>query len=105
VAARLGNLGPKWVYGARAAVRTVIRYRCGYLMGGGAALLDGYMEDLATERIYRLMIAQRPLRGMHIPADITRFFDEEVAQTAVLVKARRVSSVAQQPRRSRTQHN
>src|ERR1017187_4062380 len=29
-------------------------------MGGrGASLLDGYMEDLATDRIYRLMIAQR----------------------------------------------
>jgi len=25
----------------------------------GASLLDGYMEDLATDRIYRLMIAQR----------------------------------------------
>jgi malate synthase len=29
------------------------------LNGRGASLLDGYMEDLATDRIYRLMIAQR----------------------------------------------
>src|SRR2546425_3142109 len=29
------------------------------LNGHGASLLDGYMEDLATDRIYRLMIAQR----------------------------------------------
>ena len=45
--------------GTRAAVRTVIRYRKGVLSGRGASLLDGYMEDLATDRIYRLMIAQR----------------------------------------------
>ena len=43
----------------RAAIRTVIRYRNGVLNGRGASLLDGYMEDLATDRIYRLMIAQR----------------------------------------------
>ena len=36
-----------------------IRYRNGVLNGKGASLLDGYMEDLATDRIYRLMIAQR----------------------------------------------
>ena len=47
------------VAGTRAAVRTVIRYRHGVLNGRGASLLDGYMEDLATDRIYRLMIAQR----------------------------------------------
>ena len=40
-------------------MRTVIRYRNGVLNGKGASLLDGYMEDLATDRIYRLMIAQR----------------------------------------------
>ena len=37
----------------------MIRYRNGVLNGRGASLLDGYMEDLATDRIYRLMIAQR----------------------------------------------
>jgi malate synthase len=45
--------------GTRSAVRTVLRYRNGVLNGKGASLLDGYMEDLATDRIYRLMIAQR----------------------------------------------
>src|ERR1044072_7967323 len=45
--------------GSGAAVRTVIRYRNGVLNGKGASLLDGYMEDLATDRIYRLMLAQR----------------------------------------------
>jgi len=66
--------------GTRAAVRTVIRYRHGYLNGLGASLLDGYMEDLATDRIYRLMIAQRVRHGMHSAADVTRFFDEELAK-------------------------
>ena len=52
-------------------------------MGRGASLLDGYMEDLATDRIYRLMIAQRYLHGMHTAADVTRFFDEELARLLV----------------------
>lgn len=64
--------------GTRAAIRTVIRYRNGVLNGKGASLLDGYMEDLATDRIYRLMIAQRTLHGMHSPAEISRLFDEEL---------------------------
>jgi malate synthase len=63
--------------GTRAAIRTVIRYRKGVLDGYGASLLDGYMEDLATDRIYRLMIAQRMRHGMHTPDQITRWFDEE----------------------------
>jgi len=82
----------KWTLaGTRAAVRTVIRYRNGVLHGRGASLLDGYMEDLATDRIYRLMIAQRlnhsssveildengtPVR--HTPELISRLFDEEL---------------------------
>src|SRR5205085_2061273 len=53
------GVGQRTVAGTRAAVRTVIRYRNGVLNGRGASLLDGYMEDLATDRIYRLMIAQR----------------------------------------------
>ena len=32
----------------------------------GASLLDGYMEDLATDRIYRLMIAQRMVHRDHV---------------------------------------
>jgi len=53
------GVGKHTLAGTRAAIRTVIRYRDGVLNGRGASLLDGYMEDLATDRIYRLMIAQR----------------------------------------------
>ena len=77
--------------GTRAAVRTVIRYRNGVLNGKGASLLDGYMEDLATDRIYRLMIAQRVRHKVNVPAEdgmavehtpalVTRLFDQELAK-------------------------
>jgi malate synthase len=74
------GVGQKTETGTRAAVRTVIRYRHGYLNGLGASLLDGFMEDLATDRIYRLMIAQRIRPGVHAAADVSRFFDEELAK-------------------------
>jgi malate synthase len=72
-------VGETTLDGTRAAVRTVIRYRNGVLEGRGASLLDGYMEDLATDRIYRLMIAQR-LRypGAYTPASLSAMFDEEL---------------------------
>lgn len=83
--------GQRTVGGTRAAVRTVIRYRNGVLHGKGASLLDGYMEDLATDRIYRLMLAQRMdhADGVHILGDdgapvrhtrefVRRIFDEEL---------------------------
>ncbi len=89
------NVGRRTLSGTRAAIRTVIRYRNGVLNGKGASLLDGYMEDLATDRIYRLMIAQRmrhrdavdvvddsasgggkPIQ--HTPELITQLFDEEL---------------------------
>ena len=85
------DVGQRTLAGTRAAVRTVIRYRNGVLNGKGASLLDGYMEDLATDRIYRLMIAQRmrhseevPIRDadgtpvLHTPELIARLFEEEV---------------------------
>ena len=85
------NVGKRTVAGTRAAIRTVIRYRNGVLNGKGASLLDGYMEDLATDRIYRLMIAQRMkhwaeieivdqsgLPVPHTPELIRRLFDEEL---------------------------
>lgn len=74
------GIGTRSEAGTRAAVRTVIRYRHGYLSGLGASLLDGYMEDLATDRIYRLMIAQRVRHGMHDAAEVSRYFDEELAK-------------------------
>ncbi len=77
--------------GVRAAVRTVVRYRDGVLHGKGASLLDGYMEDLATDRIYRLMIAQRTIHGNKVsledglkrrigltPELVTTLFDQEL---------------------------
>jgi malate synthase len=85
------GVGTRTVNGTRAAVRTVIRYRHGVLSGRGASLLDGYMEDLATDRIYRLMIAQRTIHRdlvhvldaegksvKHTPEFITHLFDEEL---------------------------
>jgi malate synthase len=84
------NVGQHTLSGTRAAVRTVIRYRNGVLNGKGASLLDGYMEDLATDRIYRLMIAQRLQHNRHVPVTdegklvvhtpelIVRLFDEEL---------------------------
>jgi malate synthase len=87
------GVGARTLAGTRAAVRTVIRYRNGVINGRGASLLDGYMEDLATDRIYRLMIAQRmshwataPIidgTGSEVPHTrqfITRLFNEELAR-------------------------
>jgi len=75
----IAGIGRTTIEGTRAAARTVIRYRNGYLNGKGASLLDGYMEDLATDRIYRLMIAQRLRHGLHTAAEVSRLFDEELA--------------------------
>src|SRR5947199_1320726 len=84
----LNGVGKKTIAGTRAAVRTIIRYRDGVLHGKGASLLDGYMEDLATDRIYRLMIAQRMRHGgvmdesgdeiPHTAQFVHRLFDEEL---------------------------
>lgn len=73
------GVGMKTLGGTRSAVRTVIRYRNGVLEGKGASLLDGYMEDLATDRIYRLMIAQRTrFAGDYTPASLSDMFDIEL---------------------------
>jgi len=85
------GVGKTTLAGTRAAARTVIRYRNGVLNGKGASLLDGYMEDLATDRIYRLMIAQRVRHKVkvegdegktveHTPVLVTRIFDDELAR-------------------------
>jgi malate synthase len=87
------GVGQRTLNGTRAAIRTVIRYRNGVLNGKGASLLDGYMEDLATDRIYRLMLAQRLKHAdrvaivdeknvvvKHTPELLTRLFDEELAK-------------------------
>src|SRR5947209_20422773 len=87
------GVGKRTLAGTRAAVRTVIRYRNGVLNGKGASLLDGYMEDLATDRIYHLMIAQRMRHSSHVevvddngalvrhtPELIRDLFDEELGR-------------------------
>ena len=85
------GVGKTTLAGTRAAARTVIRYRNGVLNGMGASLLDGFMEDLATDRIYRLMIAQRVRHKVKVPGEdgkpvehsrelITRIFDEELSK-------------------------
>jgi len=111
------DVGKRTLAGTRAAIRTVIRYRNGVLNGRGASLLDGYMEDLATDRIYRLMIAQRMKHAgtvevldddgkaiSHTPELVHGLFDQELerllqenmstsdpAQAAGLAEARRLS--------------
>lgn len=89
------GVGRITVAGTRDAVRTVIEYRYGYLTRLGARLIRGYdadgkliggfMEDLATDRIYRLMIAQRIRHGVQteegVPVTkelVSRLFDEEL---------------------------
>jgi malate synthase len=85
------GVGKRTLAGTRAAIRTVIRYRNGVLNGRGASLLDGYMEDLATDRIYRLMIAQRVKHAdevevldesgkaiRHTPELVDELFDQEL---------------------------
>jgi malate synthase len=102
------GVGRRTLEGTRAAVRTVIRYRNGVVNGRGASLLDGYMEDLATDRIYRLMIAQRIRHDGRVAIDgpdgrpvahtevaISRLFDEELARlVADLPRGRDVGDAA-----------
>lgn len=84
------HVGRRTLGGTRLAIRSVIRYRNGVLNGKGASMLDGYMEHLATDRIYRLMIAQRirhadtaqildenGIAVRHTPELIDRIFAEE----------------------------
>jgi malate synthase len=108
------GVGQRTLAGTRAAVRTVIRYRFGVLAGRGASLINGYMEDLATDRIYRLMIAQRmnhwavaPVvdeqgnKIQHSPALISQLFDEELAQLLAELPAGAPAEVIDQYREAR----
>lgn len=87
--------GAVTVAGTRDAIRTMIEYRCGVLSGLGARMIKGYdrggnlignfMEDLATDRIYRLMAAQRIRHGVVTEEGVkiteelvSRWFDEEL---------------------------
>jgi malate synthase len=109
------GVGKRTLAGTRAAVRTVIRYRNGVLSGKGASLLDGYMEDLATDRIYRLMIAQRMLHRdsvdvldeetgrpvAHDPAMVSRLFDQELDHLLTELPAGADPSTAEKYREAR----
>ncbi len=108
------GVGRRTLAGTRAAVRTVIRYRHGVLQGKGASLLDGYMEDLATDRIYRLMIAQRvrhrdtvaildesALPVKHAPELITTLFDEELERLLAALPAGAPRAAAERYRTAR----
>jgi malate synthase len=85
------GVGSHTIAGSRAAARVTIQYRFGVLSGRGASLIEGYMEDLATDRIYRLMLAQRVLHRDHVvildergkpvphtPDFLSRLYDEEL---------------------------
>jgi malate synthase len=109
------GVGQRTLAGTRAATRTVIRYRQGVLAGSGASLLDGYMEDLATDRIYRLMIAQRMRHRdairiddengqpvAHTPERITRLFDEELDRILRELPADTPADTSEQFRQARS---
>jgi malate synthase len=85
------GVGVRTLEGTRLAARVTTLYRYGVLTGKGASLIDGYMEDLATDRIYRLMLTQRVLHSdvveitdpagrsvRHTPQLLTRIYDEEL---------------------------
>jgi malate synthase len=87
LAASPTGLGRTTVQGTRDACRTMIEYAAGYLDGRGATLIEGRMEDLATYRIYVMMVAQRIRHGVadeatgerHTRSLVTRLFDEELS--------------------------
>ena len=108
------GVGHRTLVGTCAATRTVIRYRQGVLAGRGASLLDGYMEDLATDRIYRLMIAQRVRHRdnvrivdednqpvAHTPERITRLFDDELGRILRELPADTPAETAEQFKQAR----
>jgi malate synthase len=78
--------GPITVQGTRRAIETAIKYRMAVIQGKGATMIDGYMEDLATDRIYRLMVAQRLkhynvlpneyVTASHRSRNVIRMFDD-----------------------------
>lgn len=108
------GIGKITVDGTRAAIRTVIRYRAGVLNGKGASLLDGYMEDLATDRIYRLMIAQRIRHSdvaeiadgdgaavKHTPEFVRELFDQELERILLELPAHTETAAVEKYREAR----
>ena len=107
------GIGRRTLAGSRAAARVTTLYRRGVIAAKGASLIDGYMEDLATDRIYRLMLTQRLLHRATVPlasdngvevvqdrAVLTHLYDEELGKLidlsppedrSALVRAREAS--------------
>jgi malate synthase len=90
------ELLPPTLNGTRAAVRTVIRYRNAVLNRKGCSLQEGCREDLGSDRMCRLMIAQRMRHSgrtdivddsgepvEHSPELISELFDEQVEMLAL----------------------
>ena len=114
------GVGVVSVAGTRDAIRTCIEYRFGVLSRLGARMIKGYdksgalignfMEDLATDRIYRLMIAQRVRHGVTTAegvkvnaALVEEWFDAELGkilaanpESATADKYKRASEWSQQ---------
>jgi len=65
---------PTTLRGTKDAIKTCIIYRFGVLSGKGASFIDGYMEDLATDRIYRIIISQRLDLGIHDTNEVLKIF-------------------------------
>lgn len=66
--------------GTREAIRVCIQYRQGVLEGRGASLINGYMEDLATDRIYRTIISQRLDFGVHTEKEVKEMLQQEATE-------------------------
>jgi len=88
--AHFGRLPNHFPASEATTARWSIRYRNGVLHEKGASLLDGYMEDVATDRIHRLMNARRTIHRGKVklddgggnpvaltPEPVTWLFDEQ----------------------------
>jgi malate synthase len=87
-------VGPSMVTtlkGSRDAARATIRYTSGLLGGRAAVMLDGYMEDRATNLICAIALAQRTFHHVVVPDDngtlvrhtptvLTQIFDEALEE-------------------------
>jgi len=64
--------------GTKEAIKTAVKYRYGVIEGKGAVLINGYMEDLATDRIYRIIVSQRLHKDIYSWKELDAIFQEVV---------------------------
>jgi malate synthase len=88
---KLSASGPVTEEGSREAIRTVLIYRAAVSQGKGAVLISNFMEDLATDRIYRIMLAQR-IKWGHLTTDR---FEEIVAEESEKLEVDNKQQIAQ----------